>query len=161
MRISKTQGTILGIDPGVERVGFALIQYNMKILDYGVIKTKKKDLAIRIWEIHEALKDLIQKYAPTHAAVEEIFFYNNMKTAVMVSQARGAILLTLAEAGIPIEEYTPLQVKQSITGYGAADKKQMQKMIQILFKLKELPKSDDAADALAIALTSLHYQKYV
>lgn len=150
---------ILGIDPGLATTGFAVLNEALKIFIFGIIKTKNKNMAIRLLEIKRGLQKIIKKYKPDLAAVEEIFFYKNLKTAIAVSEARGAILLTLAEAKIPVAEYTPLQVKQTITSYGQADKKQVQKMLQLILKLPALPKPDDAADALAIAITCANHQK--
>ncbi len=148
---------ILGIDPGTATTGFALIKKltnnKYEVLDFGVISTDKNlSDAERLKIISTDLKEIIKKYKPERAGVEKLFFTNNQKTAITVSQARGAILLAIEEEKIPLHEFTPLQVKSTICGYGSASKKQVQYMIKHTFKLKEIPKPDDAADALAIAL---------
>ena len=147
---------ILGIDPGTAATGYGLIKKiknEIKCLDYGCIETNPGNSpALRLKELEEKLKKIIKKYNPDVAAVEDIFFFKNLKTAMKVSQAKGVILLTLAKSNIPIFEYTPLQVKMGVTGFGKADKQQVQRMIQILLNLKTIPKPDDAADALATAI---------
>lgn len=146
----------LGIDPGYAIVGYGVVEKKQRgfvAREYGVITTPSSDsIEIRLAAIHHSLKKLIQEIKPAVIAVEELFFYKNLKTAIDVGQARGVILLTAQLAHIPIMEATPLQVKQALTGYGRADKQQMQRMVQSLLKLKTLPQPDDAADALAIAL---------
>ncbi len=151
---------ILGIDPGFGRVGYGIIKKDTKgewrMICFGCIETSaKKSFVERISQIHEELVGIIKKYQPTRMAVEELFFFSNVKTAIEVGQARGVILLTGVENGLPIDEFTPLQVKQAITGYGRADKKQMQEMVRILLRLKDIPKPDDCADALGAALTHM------
>ena len=148
---------ILGIDPGFGRVGYGIIKKNekgdWKMVDFGCIETSvKKSFVDRLAEIHEALVKIIKKHKPTRMAVEELFFFTNVKTAIEVGQARGVILLTGVENNLPIDEFTPLQVKQAITGYGRAEKGQMQKMAAMILGMTEKIKSDDAADALAVAL---------
>ena len=148
---------ILGIDPGFGRVGYGIIKKDEKgewrAVNFGCIETSaKKSFVERIAEIHEELVMLIKKYKPTRMAVEELFFFTNVKTAIEVGQARGVILLTGVENNLPIDEFTPLQVKQALTGYGRAEKGQMQKMVAMILGIKEKIKSDDAADALAVAL---------
>lgn len=148
---------ILGIDPGTATTGFGVIEKNTKgawhALEFGVITTDKKlNDAERLKILADDLQDIIKKYKPVAAGVEKLYFETNVKTAITVAQARGAILLTLAQHSIPIYEFTPLQVKSTLTGYGSADKKQMQFMVKHTFGLKTVPKPDDAADALAIAL---------
>jgi crossover junction endodeoxyribonuclease RuvC len=154
---------ILGIDPGTATTGYGLIEEEkgeIHVLDYGCILTSsKKSLDVRLEEINVKLTEIIKKYQPFEMAVEEIFFANNAKTAIAVGQARGAILLTARQNRCSTFEYTPLQVKNAICGYGGADKKQVQKMVQLLLKLDKLPKPDDAADALAIAICHLHSRK--
>lgn len=143
---------ILGIDPGIATVGFGIIECG-KCTDYGIISTpKEKPLPHRLIMIGTALESLIQKYKPNAVAVEELFFNTNTKTAITVAQARGVILYTALKAGCPLYEYTPLQIKQGLTGYGRADKVQIQQMVKILLKLDKVPRPDDAADALAVAL---------
>lgn len=158
---------ILGIDPGTAIVGYGFIKKeknNLKVIDYGCIFTPAKlDNSKRINIIAGELKKLLQKYRPQNIAVEQLFFFKNLKTAITVSEARGAILLIADQSNIPISEHTPLQVKQAITGYGRADKTQIQKMVKVILNLKEIPKPDDAADALAIAIccaNHIHYAQH-
>ncbi len=123
-------------------------------ITHGVIETPKTEtLAERLNTLHTRLTALVSQWQPSEVAVEELFFATNAKTAIAVGQARGVILLSLFQAGLKIAEYTPLQVKQAVTGYGNADKKQVQEMVRILLRLDKIPKPDDAADALAIAIT--------
>ncbi|MEK7558143.1 MAG: crossover junction endodeoxyribonuclease RuvC [Patescibacteria group bacterium] len=147
---------ILGIDPGIADTGFGIIKNeNNKLacLDYDSIKTSAKlDLADRLEIINLELTKLIKKYKPNLIAIEELFFCKNVKTALVVGQARGVMLLTAKQNKVPTVEFTPLQVKQAVSTYGRADKNQIKKMVKLLLNLKELPKSDDAADALAIAI---------
>ncbi len=148
---------ILGIDPGFGRVGYGIIKKDAKgewrNVVFGCLETSaKKTFVERIAEIHEQLNVIIKKYQPTRMAVEELFFFKNVKTAIEVGQARGVILLTGVENNLPIDEFTPLQVKQAITGYGRAEKGQMQKIVAMILGMREQIKSDDAADALAVAL---------
>lgn len=147
---------IIGIDPGTGILGFGIIeaQKNKNILvDAGVIRTPvKEDDAVRLQTIFEELTDIIAQTKPTEMAVEKLFFAQNVTTAMTVAQARGVVLLAGKQAGLKIAEYTPLQIKQSLTGYGRAEKKQMQEMVRILLGLKEVPQPDDCADALATAL---------
>ncbi|HYF05226.1 MAG TPA: crossover junction endodeoxyribonuclease RuvC [Patescibacteria group bacterium] len=158
---------ILGIDPGTATTGYAFLEQNTRnktqceIAEFGVITTAKYERAdIRLRILYEDLSALIKKYRPLCAGVEKLFFTTNQKTAIEVAQARGVVLLVLAQHKIQVIELTPLQVKNYITGYGKAEKLQIQKMMQQTFKLKSLPKPDDAADALAIAYcTSLIYRQ--
>lgn len=149
---------ILGIDPGSGIIGFGLIERksNPKMLDAGVIRTTIGDeTAMRLLELYTSLKELIKELKPDIAVVEKLFFAQNVTTAMTVSQARGVILLCLAEANIPIYEYTPLQIKMAMTGYGRATKAQIQEMVRVQLGLKNKPKPDDCADALAAALTHI------
>lgn len=152
---------ILGIDPGFGRTGWGVIERKDRAwvhVAHGCIETDlKAEFPDRLEALHAALKKVIKKFKPTHAAVEELFFYKNVTTAVNVGQARGVILLTLRQAKIPIIELTPLQVKQSVVGYGRAEKGQVQKMLMLHLRLKKRPTPDDAADALAVALSSVGY----
>jgi crossover junction endodeoxyribonuclease RuvC len=155
----------LGIDPGIATTGFGVIREEPNgqttTLAYGVLETPKTDtLPTRLLSLRRQLIALIEKWRPTESAVEALFFATNLKTAMTVGQARGVVLVTLHEAGVPISEYTPLQVKQAIAGYGQADKRQMQAMVKMLLTLDNIPKPDDAADALAIALTHIHSARY-
>lgn len=153
--------TIIGIDPGTATTGFGIISYNnnrkseFNILEFGVISTSKKDSdEQRLKILFEDLSFLIKKYKPEKIGIEKLYFTNNQKTAMTVSQARGVILLAAKLNDLEINEFTPLQVKSTLCGYGKADKKQVQFMIKQTFGLKQIPKPDDAADALAIALCS-------
>ncbi len=148
--------TILGIDPGTATTGFGVIEKqgnNWRAVDFGVISTDKTLTdAERLCIIADDLEALIKKYKPEKIGVEKLFFATNQKTAITVAQARGVALLTAQQARIPILEFTPLQVKNRICGYGKAEKRQVQLVVQKTFQLKKIPKPDDAADALAIAL---------
>lgn len=151
---------IMGIDPGFAIMGFGVIDYRgnrFHTLDYGAITTPAKMiLPNRLLLIEEGLNALIDKYKPEAVSVEDLFFNTNTKTAIKVGQGRGVALLCAARAGISVHEYTPLQVKQGVTGYGRADKSQVQYMVKVLLGLNETPKPDDAADALAIAICHAH-----
>ena len=152
-----TSYIILGIDPGFADTGYGVIEVQgqkIKMLACGSIKTSAKNKFIdRLNQLHQELSVIIKKYKPNKVAVEELFFCKNVKTALLVGQARGVCLMTIAKHKLPIFEYTPLQVKQAITSYGKADKNQVGQMVKILLNLKVLPKPDDATDALAIAIT--------
>lgn len=155
---------IMGIDPGTAIIGFGVLKktkkQDLKVIDYGLITTPADlSTAERLNKLHKELNSLIKKHKPDIVAVEDIFFFKNLKTAIKVSQARGVILLTAAKLKIPIFECTPLQVKQAITSYGRAEKIQVQKMVKTLLNLKEIPKPDDAADALAVAICCAHSVK--
>ena len=142
---------ILGIDPGLATIGVALLE-DGELLHCGVIETgKDTEHSERLLEIAGKLHEYIREWDPDETAVEQLFFSKNAKTAMKVSEARGVILMTVRESGSPVSEYTPVQVKQAVAGTGSADKEQVQKMVKILFRLKEAPKPDDAADAVAIA----------
>jgi crossover junction endodeoxyribonuclease RuvC len=147
---------ILGIDPGTATVGWGVIEIGTgapTVVASGHISTPKEmPLSQRLLEISRDIKEVLALYKPSEAGVEELFFFKNQKTVISVAQARGAILLTLEENSVSIFGYTPLQVKQALTNYGRADKAQVQQMVKALLKLKEIPKPDDTADALAIAL---------
>lgn len=147
---------ILGIDPGIAIVGYGLIECKgnkFNAIEYGAITTDSKcPFPYRIKTIYEEMISLIDKYTPTDLAVEELFFNKNVKTAIKVGQARGVEILAAVNKGVNIYEYTPLQIKQGVVGYGRADKKQVQEMVKMLLNLKDIPKPDDVADALAVAL---------
>ena len=154
---------VLGIDPGTAITGYGLVcedDGQAAAVAYGAITTPS-DLAMpdRLLLIHRALRDVIDQHQPDQAAVEQLFFNKNVRTALAVGQARGVVLLTLAQAGLPIYEYTPLEVKQAVTGHGRADKAQVQQMVTLLLNLSKIPKPDDVADALAVALCHLHSAK--
>jgi crossover junction endodeoxyribonuclease RuvC len=148
---------ILGIDPGTGILGFGVIDYQKGksvLVDAGVIRTPvKEDDAVRLQTIYEELSDIIAETKPEIMSVEKLFFAQNVTTAMTVAQARGVVLLTGKQAGMEIFEYTPLQIKQAITGYGRAEKKQIQEMVRVILNLKDIPRPDDCADALAAAIT--------
>ncbi len=153
----------LGIDPGTATTGYGLVRQQGDKLSFvgcGVIITTPKETSHeRLRKIYQELKDLIVKYRPGTVAVERLYFGENSKTAMAVGQARGIVLLAAAEGKVAVSEYTPLEVKMALTGYGKAEKKQIQQMVRILLKLPEAPKPDDAADALAVAVCHLHSYK--
>lgn len=155
---------ILGIDPGYGTVGFGIIESyggnKLLPIEYGVIQTPKEDsLPKRLKRIADAFDFIIDKYQPHSVAIEELFFQNNQKTAIAVAEARGAILLKVYEKCNNLYEYTPMQIKQALTGYGRAEKQQIQYMVKLLLKLDSIPKPDDAADALAVAITHAQVSK--
>jgi crossover junction endodeoxyribonuclease RuvC len=149
---------ILGIDPGFGRIGYGVIEQRQNAwvhVAHGCIETSAKQaFTERLQELRLALQEVIITHKPTRSAVEELFFYKNLKTAIDVGQARGVILLTLIDAHLPIDEFTPLEVKQAVAGHGRAEKEEVQRMVSMQLQLKELKMQDDAYDALAIALTS-------
>lgn len=151
---------ILGIDPGFAITGYGVLDYSgnkFKLIDVGVITTEAGlELSDRLLVLNNGLDALIAKYQPEAMAVEELFFNTNVKTAIKVGHGRGVALLAAAKAGIRVFEYTPLQVKQSVVGYGRAKKEQVQQMVKVLLNLEKIPKPDDAADALAIAICHAH-----
>jgi crossover junction endodeoxyribonuclease RuvC len=151
--------TILGIDPGLATCGWGVVAKvagDFKHIKHGCIITRAgQKHHERLLQINQELLALIKKHKPDMIAVEELFFYKNVKTALKVGEARGVIFLTIAQTNLPVKEYTPLQVKQAVTSYGRADKQQIQKMMKVLLKLDKIPQPDDAADALAVAMTCL------
>lgn len=148
---------IIGIDPGTGILGFGVIEVvkgKPQLVDGGVIKTPvKEDDAVRLLTIYKELTDIIADTKPQVMVVEKLFFAQNVTTAMTVAQARGVVLLAGMQAGLEIFEYTPLQIKQALTGYGRADKKQIQEMVRVVLGLKQVPKPDDCADAIAAAIT--------
>lgn len=154
---------ILGIDPGTGILGFGIVEVagsTSQLVDAGVIRTPvHEDDVVRLRTIYDELSDIIAATHPAHMAVEKLFFARNVTTAMTVAQARGVVLLCGSQAGLEIFEYTPLQIKMAITGYGRADKKQVQEMVRVILGLSHLPKPDDCADALAAALTHAHSRK--
>ncbi len=154
---------ILGIDPGYAIVGVGVVRYEankFRILEYDAITTPAgMPTPQRLKHIYEQINLFLDKYKPDAVAIEELFFNNNAKTAIAVGQARGVLLVAAANKNIPICEYTPLQIKQAVTGYGRADKSQMQSMVKMLLNLNHIPKPDDAADALAVAICHAHSYK--
>ena len=151
---------VLGIDPGTAITGYGVVgevQGELQPLAFGVIKTPADQaLPQRLQSIYRAISNLAEEWKPTAAAVEELFFSRNVRTAMSVGHARGVTLLALANAGLDVAEYTPLAIKQAVTGYGNADKAQMQEMVRLLLRLDKVPRPDDAADALAVAICHLH-----
>ena len=161
-----TMVRILGIDPGTAIVGWGVIDFDEKSIKnrtvaYGHIETSKElSTCQRLEEIYDGIISLITTYQPQEAAVEELFYFKNAKTVITVAQARGVVLHTCHHNNLSIAEYTPLQIKQSLTGYGRADKKQMQEMVKNMLKLKSVPQPDDTADALAVAMCHINSRKY-
>ena len=151
---------VLGIDPGYAIVGYGVIEYqsnHFRVLDYGAITTDARTpFNERLERIYDCACMLISRYNPDAMAIEKLFFNTNQKTAIDVAQARGTLVLAAQKAKMPIFEYTPLQVKQSVVGYGRAEKKQVQEMTRIMLNLEKIPKPDDAADALAMAICHCH-----
>lgn len=151
---------IFGIDPGIAIVGYGVIDYvgnNFKVIDYGVITTPSTmSPQRRLKCVYDELTEILKKYNPDAVAIEELFFNKNVKTAIQVGQARGVEILAAMNQNIELFEYTPLQVKQGVVGYGRATKNQVQEMVKMLLNLKEIPKPDDAADALAVAISHAH-----
>lgn len=147
---------ILGVDPGLATVGYGVIEADkgrFAPVDYGVIETPANlPLPRRLFLVHQGMRDLLEAYSPHIIAFEELFFYHNVNTALPVAHARGALLLAAEEAGLPMYEFTPMQIKQATVGYGHAEKRQVQEMVRIQLGLRNVPKPDDAADALAVAL---------
>lgn len=151
---------ILGIDPGYAIMGYGIVEKignKFKVLAYGSITTEANEsMTDRLKHIYSKLMMLIDEYQPDEASIEELFFNTNTRTAIKVGQARGVAILACANSGVTISEYTPLQIKMALTGYGRADKKQVQQMIKAILNLKEVPKPDDTADALAAAICHGH-----
>lgn len=151
---------LLGIDPGVATTGYGLLEQigdKMVLLDYGVFTTWPRDpLSKRLLELKNQFHLCLETWKPDHLALERLFFNQNVNTALSVGMASGVLIVTAEEYAIPTFEYTPLQVKQGLTGYGRADKRQIQSMVKSLLNLSSLPKPDDAADAVAIALCHAH-----
>lgn len=155
---------VLGIDPGYARVGYGLLDFDKnkyKVIEYGSITTEAGlPLSKRLYKIHQELEGIVKKYKIDSASIEELFFNTNTKTAINVAQARGVILSTLEENAINVFEYTPLQVKQALVGYGRADKLQMKSMVKTFLCLDKMPKLDDTTDALALSICHCHSYKY-
>ena len=151
---------VLGIDPGTAITGYGLVREDeagLTLVDYGVITTAAgRPLPERLQAIYQGLADVAREHQPQQAAVEELFFSRNVRTALSVGHARGVTLLALADAGLAIHEYKPLEIKQAITGYGGAGKQQMQEMVRLLLNLDTVPEPDDAADAVAVAVCHIH-----
>ncbi|WP_442603500.1 crossover junction endodeoxyribonuclease RuvC [Paenibacillus sp. KN14-4R] len=151
---------ILGIDPGIAIVGFGFIDKigsRLTPVQYGCIQTEAHtDPAERLKQVYDSIQELIKRYKPDAVAIEKLFFNRNVTTAMSVSQARGVLILAAVQHNLPIAEYTPLQIKQAIVGYGKAEKKQVQEMVKVFLKLSAVPKPDDVADALAVAICHAH-----
>lgn len=155
---------IIGIDPGTARTGFGIIRQKpsgkLDVIDYGIITTPVgQAMAARLKDLYASLVQIIEKYHPESSAVEKLFFQRNVSTAMSVGQAKGVAILALAQAEISVEEYSPSEIKLAVSGYGGADKRQMQEMVKVILKMKSLPKPDDAADALAVAICHCHSRK--
>jgi len=151
----------IGIDPGTAITGYGVLREepdgSLSVIDYGVIETSPSEaMPQRLVQLYQKLKNVIDLHKPQSGAVEKLFFARNVRTALSVGQARGVALLALAEAGVELSEYSPNEVKQAVTGYGGADKHQVQSMVQALLGLDRIPQPDDAADALAVAICHLH-----
>ncbi|MBT3322565.1 MAG: crossover junction endodeoxyribonuclease RuvC [Anaerolineae bacterium] len=156
---------VLGIDPGTATTGYGFVRQNqdtsLEAVAYGVISTPAKTPAHeRLVSIYEQLNELLHLHQPEQCAVEKLFFQRNVTTAIAVGQARGVVMLGLAQAGLDPAEYTPNEIKLAVSGYGGAGKRQVQEMVQMLLNLKDIPRPDDAADALAVAITHIHTNKY-
>jgi crossover junction endodeoxyribonuclease RuvC len=154
---------VIGIDVGTAITGWGVIgrdeknKSKYKIYDYGAIRTSSKTpMYLRLLKLSEDLTEVVKKHKPDHMGVEDLFYFKNKKTVISVGQARGVIMLTGAKLGLQVFDYTPLQVKQAVTGYGRASKKQMQKMVKSILGLKEIPKPDDVADGIAVAVCHLN-----
>jgi len=152
---------VIGIDPGTAITGYGLVQENedgdLSVVDFGAILTSADmPMPERLLELYHRLHELMLLHHPQSGAVEKLFFQRNVRTALAVGQARGVVLLSMAECGVPLAEYTPLEVKQAVVGYGGADKNQVQQMVRAILGLPDIPRPDDAADALAIAICHLH-----
>ena len=155
----------LGIDPGTATTGYGLVRLmpdgELVAVDYGVILTPKEATpSARLEMLYDDLNKILKKHKPESAAVEKLFFSKNVTTGIAVGQARGVVLLALQKAGMDIYEYSPNEVKQAVAGYGFAEKRQMQEMVRTLLQLEKIPKPDDAADALAVAITHLNTARY-
>jgi crossover junction endodeoxyribonuclease RuvC len=155
---------VLGIDPGTATLGYGVIDADedgMRMVTYGVIRTKAKTpMQERLLTIYSGIRDLLTEFEPDSAGIEELFFGRNVTTAITVGQARGVVLLALAQANIPIGEYSPPKIKEAVAGYGNADKNQIQMMVRNLLDLEETPRPDDAADGLAVAITHYNYSRF-
>lgn len=150
----------LGVDPGTATTGYGLVRLHpdsaLEVLDFGVIRTRSdQEMAQRLRLLHDELAEVIELHRPETGAVEKLFFQRNVSSAISVGQARGVAMLALAQAEIPVGEYSPLEVKQAVVGYGKASKRQVQEMVKQLLRLKDAPSPDDAADALAVAICHL------
>jgi len=155
---------VIGIDPGTALTGYGIVEelrnQSLRVIDFGVIRTESTDKPeIRLKIIFTQLNEILSLYKPETGAVEKLFFQRNTRTAMSVGQARGVAILSLAEAGLSVSEYGPVEIKQAVVGYGRASKNQVQQMVKMLLNLQEIPKPDDAADALAVAICHIHSRK--
>lgn len=155
---------VIGIDPGTALTGYGIIEelpdQSLQVIDFGVIRTDSTDKPeIRLRKIFSQLNEILSLYELETGAVEKLFFQRNTRTAMSVGQARGVAILSLAEAGLSVSEYSPVEIKQAVVGYGKASKNQVQQMVKTLLNLQEIPKPDDAADALAVAICHIHSRK--
>ena len=156
---------VLGIDPGTATTGFGLVRElddgSLEMVEFGIISTPKEEAAHhRLVQLYDEMKKIIKRHKPDAVGVEKLFFQRNISTAIAVGQARGVVMLAIAQANLDVAEYTPNEVKQAVAGYGSADKKQVQEMVRVLLSMPSIPKPDDAADALAIAITHIHTRRY-
>jgi crossover junction endodeoxyribonuclease RuvC len=152
---------VVGIDPGTATTGYGLVRDltdgSLQVVDYGVILTPAdQEMPERLVSLHQKLSELFLLHQPDSGAVEKLFFSKNVRTALSVGQARGVVLLAMAQQGLDVSEYTPMQIKQAVAGYGGAEKGQVQLMVKALLGLEDIPRPDDAADALAVAICHLH-----
>jgi len=155
---------VIGIDPGTALTGYGIVEelrnQSLRVIDFGVIRTESTDKPeIRLKIIFTQLNEILSLYKPETGAVEKLFFQRNTRTAMSVGQARGVAILSLAVAGLSVSEYGPVEIKQAVVGYGRASKNQVQQMVKMLLNLQEIPKPDDAADALAVAICHIHSRK--
>lgn len=155
---------VIGIDPGTALTGYGIVEelpdQSLQVIDFGVIRTDSTDKQeIRLRKIFSQLNKILSLYKLETGAVERLYFQRNVRTAISVAEARGVAMLSLAEAGLSISEYDPVEIKQAVVGYGKASKKQVQQMVKMLLNLEEIPKPDDAADALAVAICHIHSRK--
>ncbi len=157
--------TVIGLDPGSAITGFGILEehadHSLEVIDYGVLRTSPElSTAERLQSLYEQFNSLLVLHHPESGAVENLYFQRNVSTAITVGQARGVLLLALSQAGISVAEYNPMEIKQAVAGYGKADKNQVQQMVKLLLDLKEIPRPDDAADALAVAICHIHSRKF-
>ncbi|HET9017838.1 MAG TPA: crossover junction endodeoxyribonuclease RuvC [Thermomicrobiaceae bacterium] len=161
--MSEAERITLGVDPGTALLGYGILRGDAppRVVDFGVLSTSPKQrMATRLLQLYDGLTQLVRDYRPDVVVIEELFFARNVTTALAVGQARGVVLLTAAQAGVPVVEYKPAEVKQAVAGYGKADKPQMQEMVRLLLDLDEVPQPDDAADALAVALCHVQTDRF-
>lgn len=155
---------VIGLDPGTATTGYGLVRESadgsLQAVAYGVITTPAKiEMPVRLAQLYSELSEILLLHKPDTAAVEKLFFQKNVTTAISVAQGRGAALVALAQSGLDVAEYTPLEIKQAVAGYGGAGKQQVQQMVRALLNLEDIPRPDDAADALAVAICHLHSRK--